>query len=61
MPRGKKELAIPYATSVEVEVRRRTTPSACRLPHGSTNVYREIHTVLGGIPHSSVLSHLTSM
>ena len=41
MPRGKKELAeqiIPYAASVEVEVGRRTTPSACRLPHGSTNV-----------------------
>ena len=39
MPRGKKELNIPYATSVEVEVRRRTTPTpACRLPNGSTNV-----------------------
>ncbi len=38
MPRGKKELAIPYATSVEVEVRRRTTPPACRLSHGLTNV-----------------------
>ncbi len=34
MPRGKKELAIPYATSVEVEVRRRTTPPAYRLSNG---------------------------